>query len=499
VSDDRGAPGGEAELIAARRAKLARWRQAGVDPFGGRFERTALAAELVAGFAQRAGEAVRVAGRVMGLRVHGGAAFADLQDRSGRIQVYARVDKLGSEAFERFCDLDLGDHIGVAGQLMRTRRGEVSVEAEGFQLLAKALRPLPSGWHGLHDVELRYRRRYLDLIVNPEVRQVFVTRSRILAALRRYLDERGFIEVETPVLSAVASGAAARPFRTHHNALDLELELRIATELHLKRLIVGGLERVYEIGRVFRNEGISWRHNPEFTMLECYQAYADYEDMMALTEGMVAFVAEQAVGTTRVRFRGHEIELRPPWRRLSMVEALRDALGRDVMAMDEAEVIALARARCPQAAPPATRGQAVDALVDALVLPELIQPTFLLDHPMEISPLAKARPDAPDLAARFEPIVAGFELGNAFSELNDPDEQRERFRQQAAERARGNEEAQAIDEDFLLALEYGMPPTGGLGIGVDRLTMLLTGAESIRDVILFPLLRPLPPGSAGGN
>jgi lysyl-tRNA synthetase class 2 len=483
--------GGADSELATRRAKLARLRASGVDPFGARFPRDALADELVRDFERRQGSRVRIAGRVMGLRVHGRAAFADLQDRSGAIQVYARVDRLGEGPFAAFTDLDRGDHVGVTGTLMRTRRGEVSVEAESWTMLAKGLRPLPEKWHGLRDVELRYRRRYLDLIVNPEVREAFAVRSRMITAMRRFLDERGFLEVETPVLGPIAAGAAARPFRTHHNALDLDLQLRIATELYLKRLIVGGLERVYEIGRVFRNEGVSWRHNPEYTMLEVYQAYADYEDMMALTEAMVADAAQAAIGTTRVRFRGQEIDLRPPWRRLSMLQALREATGEDVLGLPDDEAArGLARGCGVEVEPGATRGQVMDALVDRLVLPRLVQPTFLMDHPVEISPLARARRDDPRVAARFEPVVGGFEIGNAYSELNDPDEQRARFRQQVAERARGNEEAHPYDEDFVRALEYGMPPTGGLGVGIDRVAMLLTGADSIRDVILFPLLRP---------
>ena len=450
-----------------------------------------MAGDLVRDFEARQGNHVRVAGRVMGLRGHGKAAFADLQDRSGHIQIYARVDKLGEPAFAGFLELDRGDHVGVEGVLMRTRRGEVSVEADGWTMLAKGLRPLPEKWHGLRDVEQRYRRRYVDLIVNADVREAFTVRARMVTAMRRFLDERGFIEVDTPVLTPIASGAAARPFATHHNALGLDLHLRIATELYLKRLIVGGMERVYEIGRVFRNEGVSWRHNPEFTMLEVYQAYADYEDIMRLTEDMVADAARAAIGTTKVAFRGHEIELAPPWRRLSMIAALREATGVDVLDLPSDEAAReLARARGVDVEPAATRGQVIDELVDHLVLPNLIQPTFLMDHPLEISPLARPRPDNPRVAARFEPIVGGFELGNAFTELNDPDDQRQRFLEQAAERTRGNDEVVALDEDFVLALEYGMPPTGGLGVGIDRLAMLLTGAESIRDVIFFPLMRP---------
>jgi lysyl-tRNA synthetase class 2 len=484
----------EAELLRARRDKLERLRRQGVDPFGGRYERTHTAAEIRSRFDALQGHGVRVAGRVMALRRHGGAAFADLQDGSGRIQLYARRDALAEPRFEGFCDLDLGDIVGAQGTVVRTRRGEVSVELSDWTMLAKALRPLPEKWHGLKDVDLRYRQRYLDLIVHPEVREAFVLRSRIVAAVRRFLDERGFLEVETPVMTTVAAGAAARPFVTHHNALDMTLYLRIATELHLKRLIVGGFERIYEIGRVFRNEGISTRHNPEFTMLELYQAYADYTDMMAITEEMVAAVAREVLGTARVPYGSCEIDLSPPWARVSMIEALRAKTGFDVLELPSDEAArALARSCGLEVPPDATRGQVIDHLAERLVLPDLVQPTFLLDHPVEISPLAKRKADDPRLTYRFEAIVAGMELANAFSELNDPVDQRERFVAQAAERARGNDEAQPLDEDFLLALEYGMPPTGGLGIGIDRLVMLLTRSPSIRDVILFPLMRPRDP------
>ena len=478
------------DQLEARREALARWRAQGIDPFGARYEPTHRSADLLGGFEGLQGQTVRVAGRLVGLRRQGRVAFGDLQDRAGRIQLFARGDALGADALARLLQCDLGDIIGVEGALMRTRAGEVSVEAASWTLLAKALRPLPDKWHGLRDTEQRYRRRYLDLIANPQARDAFVLRSRLVSLLRRALDERGFLEVETPVLHAVASGAEARPFVTHHNALDLDLHLRIALELHLKRLLVGGLERVYEIGRVFRNEGLSTRHNPEFTMLECYQAFGDYHDMMRLTEELCSGAAQALLGTTRLQWRGHDIDLAPPWARLSMVEAL-EQRGLDVLAASSDGAARDLAAAAGVAVPPAsTRAQVLDELVDRLILPELIAPTFLVDHPVDISPLARARADDPRLAERFEAVVCGLELGNAFSELNDPDEQRRRFAQQAAERARGNEEAQQLDLDFLRALEHGMPPAGGLGLGVDRLAMLLTGATSIRDVILFPLLRP---------
>lgn len=488
-----GAAGDEAEVgaeVAVRRQRLQRWRERGIDPYGARFERTHLAATIQEAFEALAGEEVAVAGRIMALRRQGKAAFADLHDRSGRIQAFARPDGLGADGFDAFLQCELGDIVGVRGTVMRTRAGEVSVEATGFTLLTKALRPLPDKRHGLRDIEARSRQRYLDLVANPEVRERFARRSRITAAVRGFLQGRGFLEVETPVLQTLAGGTTARPFRTHHHALNMELYLRIALELHLKRLIVGGLERVYEIGRVFRNEGLSTRHNPEFTMLELYQAYADYQDMMRLTEEMVATVAAEVCGTTVVRWKGQQIDLRPPWRRLSMVQAL-SAKGLPVLETETPEAARALAARAGVEVPPgSSRGQVMDALVEALILPELVQPTFLLDHPVEISPLARAKAADPRLTDRFEAIVGGMELANAFSELNDPDEQRRRFVAQVREREAGNEEAHVMDEDFLRALEHGMPPTGGLGVGMDRLTMLLLDVESIRDVILFPLLRP---------
>jgi lysyl-tRNA synthetase class 2 len=502
LRDPGGEPGEDGPASAevqARRAKLERWRAAGVDPFGGRFAWTHLSSEVRQRFAELQGQSVRVAGRLVGIRRQGRAAFADLQDPGGRIQLFLRADALGEAAFSAFADCDLGDIVGAEGAVMRTRAGEISLLLSSWILLAKALRPLPAKWHGLHDLEARYRQRYLDLVVNPDVRRIFVQRSRMIAALRRFLDERGFLEVETPVLQAQAGGTSARPFVTHHHTLDMDLYLRIALELHLKRLLVGGLDRVYEIGRVFRNEGVSSRHNPEFTMLECYQAYADYEDIMELTAGMFQAAAVAACGSTTVRWRDRQIDLGAPWRRLSMVEAL-SARGIHILdAEDDAQARRLAAGAGVPVSAQATWGQVVDALAESLILPELIQPTFLTDHPVAISPLARARRDDGRLAYRFEGVVAGMEIANAFTELNDPDEQRRRFAQQAAERARGNDEAQLLDEDFLRALEHGMPPSGGLGVGVDRLAMLLTGTPSIREVILFPHLRPAASGRRAGT
>ncbi len=476
-------------LIAARHQKLKDLRDAGIDPYGRKFRTTHNTAELCDGVDVLEGE-ISVAGRIMAIRSHGKITFMDIVDRSGSIQLYFKLNEVGDERYKILNLLDLGDILGVRGEVFRTRTEEPTVRVETFEILSKSLRPLPEKWHGLTDVDLRYRHRYLDLTVNPESRDIFVTRSRILSEMRRFLDDRGYLEVETPMMTTVAGGAMARPFMTHHNALDLTLYLRIATELHLKRLLTGGLERVYEIGRVFRNEGMSPRHNPEYTLLELYQAYGDYEDMMDLTESMVCHVADEVLGTREVVYDGQIIDLSPPWRRLSLVEALEDE-GVDVRKWKGREdALADARRLGVQVDPNSTPGKVMDELVDECISSRLVQPTFLVDHPVDISPLAKRKPDDPDFTCRFEPIIAKMEMGNAFSELNDPREQRERFEEQLRQRSRGDDEAHVMDEDFLLSLEYGMPPAGGLGIGVDRLVMLLTGAKSIRDVILFPLMRP---------
>jgi lysyl-tRNA synthetase class 2 len=482
----------EGEPVRQRREKLARLRAAGRDPFRpASFHRTHLAAEIHAQFPLLEGQKVRVAGRITALRRHGKATFADLQDVSGRIQVLLRLDQLGEDKYREAGELDGGDIIGVEGEVLRTRAGEVTVGARDFALLAKALRSLPEKWHGLRDVEIRYRQRYLDLIANEEARQVLVVRSKVVSALRRFFDERGFLEVETPMMQPIPGGALARPFVTHHNALDIDLYLRIAPELYLKRLIVGGLEKVYEIGRVFRNEGISTRHNPEFTMLEAYQAYADYQAMMELIEGMVRRAAEEALGATTIDHQGQIVDLSRPWRRIGYVEAIQERAG---LAPERLATADAAREACAEKGLPAQAGTPLSTLLNNLferfVQPTLIQPTFVLDYPTAISPLAKARPDRPELAERFEPFILGQELGNAFSELNDPEEQRRRFEQQASYRAQGDVEAHPMDEDFVRALEYGMPPTGGLGIGIERLVMVLTGAPSIRDVIFFPQMKP---------
>lgn len=480
-----------------RRRKMEELRRTGIDPFGQRFSRTHLAQEIIDKFADVddfdacENREVRIAGRIMSLRTHGKASFAHLADLSGQIQVYARIDALGDESYQRFTGLDLGDIIGVCGSVFRTRRGEITVQIKEWEILSKALRPLPEKWHGLKDVDLRYRKRYLDLIANQETREVFCRRSAAISAIRRLLDEKGFLEVETPILSVIAGGGHARPFTTHHNTLDLDLNLRIALELYHKRLIVGGLEKVYEIGRCFRNEGISTKHNPEFTMLELYQAYADLSDMMGLAETLLSTVAQEVLGTLRLEYQGKEIDLTPPWTRLSMMEAIREETGLDWLAVhDDEEAVAAGKKLGLDLTGKKTKGQVLDELLSEYVEPKLTGPVFLTDHPVEISPLAKKKADNPRLTERFELFINGWEMANAFTELNDPLDQRERFVAQAREKAQGNEEAMVWDDDFLVALEHGMPPTGGMGIGIDRLVMVLTGATSIRDVLFFPLMRP---------
>jgi lysyl-tRNA synthetase class 2 len=471
-----------------RRAKIAAIRSRGVDPFPheypgvGAVERVhAEHAHLEAGAETES--AYRVAGRLSARRGHGGAAFLDIVDRSGRIQVHARKDILGDESFSQLTDLDLGDIVGIDGTAFSSRRGELTLRATDWALLAKSLAPPPDKFHGLEDTETRYRRRELDLIANEEARELFILRSRVVAAIRRWLDDRGFLEVETPVLQPLYGGALARPFTTHHNALDRDLYLRIATELYLKRLIVGGLERVYELGKDFRNEGLSPKHNPEFTMLEFYEAYADYSDIAAELEQLVSFVAA-AIG-----YEG-EIDFSTPWRRVSLGDAIEEKTGVDVLAHRERDaLVAAAAARGIGLAPGDTWPQLVDELLSKHVEPELRDPTFVVDYPVELSPFAKAHRTEPGLVERFECFAGGMEFANAFTELNDPDEQRARFEEQQRHTAEGDEEAQPYDEDFVRALEQGMPPTGGIGVGIDRLVMLLSGRRSIREVVLFPAMR----------
>jgi lysyl-tRNA synthetase class 2 len=480
------------EEIERRRAKLELARSLGMKPFGEPYEVTAKARTIAEKCDEMAGQEVRIAGRLTALRGHGKATFADLRDRTGRIQLHARIDVLGEESYRNFERLlDIGDLIGAEGAVFRTKRGEPTVEVRNWTLLTKSLRPLPEKWHGLTDVDLRYRQRYVDLIVNPEVQDTFVKRTRVISYIRRYLDERGFLEVQTPVLQTIAGGAHARPFVTHHNALDIDVCMRIATELYLKRLIVGGLERVYEIGPDFRNEGIDTKHNPEFYMLEVYQAYADYSDMMRLVEEMISGCAQEVLGTVKLSAEGHTIDLTPPWNRLKVWEGMEQWAGvrpgdlRDNR--DAGEIVRKLNLKMDKGI---TKGSVIDKLLDEYVEPKLIEPTFLMDYPVEMSPLAKRIESDPSLTYRFEPFVLTRELGNAFSELNDPMDQKERFLAQAREKQLGDEEAHPYDEDFITALEYGMPPTGGLGVGIERLVMLLTGIDSIRDVMLFPMMRP---------
>lgn len=480
-------------LYADRLTKLLRWMERNLNPFSAtKFERSHLASDVISNYDALQGQTVRIAGRLIALREHGKLTFADLLDGSGRIQLMVRFNEVGEEAYRLFGELDTGDIVGVEGIVTKTRTGEVTVEVTKFWILAKALRPIPEKWHGLRDVEVRYRQRYLDLIANSQVRELFVNRSRIVQAIRRFLDERGFVEVETPILQPVYGGALARPFITHHNALDMDLYLRIAPELYLKRLIMGGFEKVYEIGRNFRNEGVDSRHNPEFTMLEAYQAYADYNDIMHLTEELIAFVAQTVLGTTKIVYQGHTIDLTPPWQRVSLMEALKDATGVDFFEFrgDDEKAREIGRELGLSVEPTDHWGRVLDEALKKKVVPNLIQPTFLIDYPVEISPLAKRKPEDPSLTERFQGFIGGLEVANAFSELNDPLDQRERFEIQQKLKEKGDVEAHPLDWDFVTALEYGMPPTGGLGIGIDRLTMLLTDSPSIREVILFPLLRP---------
>lgn len=485
------------ELLQIRRNKLDELRALGIDPFGVRFERTHEAGPILAEYDGKTTEeldelnvSVAVAGRIMQKRVMGKASFAHIQDLTGKIQIYVRADSVSETQYKAFNLLDIGDVIGVRGTVFKTKTGETSIKVGELEVLTKSLLPLPDKFHGLKDVETRYRQRYVDLIVNPDVRATFITRSRIIQSMRRYLDGRGYLEVETPTLHAIAGGAAAKPFITHHNALDMQLYMRIAIELHLKRLIVGGLEKVYEIGRVYRNEGISTRHNPEFTLLELYEAYADYKDIMRLTEDLIVHIAKEVLGTTKIVYQGQEVDLGVPWRRESMTSLIQKAVGIDITAqMSDEEAHRLAKEHKVQVEPHMKFGHIVNAFFETFVEHTLIQPTFVTGHPVDISPLAKKNEQDPRFTDRFELFIVAREHANAFTELNDPIDQRERFAAQMIEKAAGNDEAQDLDEDFIRALEYGLPPTGGLGIGIDRLIMLLTDAPSIRDVLLFPHMR----------
>lgn len=482
------------QILQVRRDKLAALQAAGKDPFQQtKFTVSAHAQEIKDHFEEMEGQPVTIAGRLMSKRGMGKVSFCDLQDKSGRIQLYARKDEMDEADYNEFKKYDIGDLVGVEGEVFRTQRGEMSVRCKQVTLLSKSLRPLPEKFHGLQDKELRYRQRYVDLIVNPESRRNFEIRSQLVSYLRSFLDGRGYMEVETPVLNTISGGATARPFITHHNTLDIDMYMRIATELHLKRLIVGGLERVYEIGRIFRNEGMDTKHNPEFTTVELYQAYADFNDMMDLFEDFLSSAAQKILGTYEVTWQGETINLAPGWRRMTMAEAVKEYLGVDFMAIDgDAEAVAAAKAiGVDMDGVEATWGHALYECFDQKVEGLLIQPTFITMHPVDVSPLAKRSPKDPRLTERFELFICRSEMGNAFSELNDPIDQKQRFQKQVEMRAKGDEEAGMMDEDYINALEYGLPPTGGLGIGIDRCVMLLTGADSIRDVILFPTMKPL--------
>lgn len=485
------------DQFQVRRDKMARIAELGLDPFGQKFVRTHLAQEIITEFSELENEEleakgieVSIAGRIMTKRGKGKAGFAHIKDVSGQIQIYVRKDAIGEDAYELFKMADLGDIVGIKGIVFKTKVGELSIKVNEFTFLTKSLRPLPEKYHGLKDIEERYRKRYLDLITSEESQKTFIARSRIIQAMRRYFDDNGFLEVETPMLHSIAGGASARPFVTHHNALDMPMYMRIAIELHLKRLIVGGLEKVYEIGRVFRNEGVSTRHNPEFTMLELYEAYADFHDIMDLTENVIAYIAEEVLGTTTIPYGEYEVNLAPKWKRLHMVDAIKEYVGVDFwkeMSVEEAR--ALAKEHDVQITESMTVGHIINEFFEQKIEEKLIQPTFVYGHPVEISPLAKKNAEDPRFTDRFELFIVAREHANAFTELNDPIDQRQRFEAQLKEREQGNDEAHMMDDDYIEALEYGMPPTGGLGIGIDRLVMLLTNSPSIRDVLLFPLMR----------
>ena len=489
------------QLMKIRREKLEKIREMGIEPYPYEYNQTHKSQQIKDNFDQLEEKEVAIAGRIMSVRLMGKAAFTHIQDEQGKIQAYLRMNEIGEQAFKLFKMLDIGDHVGIRGLVFKTRTGEISVFGKELTLLSKSLRPLPivkekeeDGqkivYDQFADKEMRYRQRYVDLVVNPEVKEVFIKRSKIIAAMRRFLDSRGFLEVETPILQPIYGGAAARPFITHHNALDRDFYLRIANELYLKRLIVGGFDRVYEFAKDFRNEGMDRFHNPEFTMLELYVAYKDYKWMMQFVEELFVHVAQEALGTTKIKFGEHEIDLQPPWRRLTMFDAIKEYTGKDLRGLDEKGLRAAADELKVELTPEMGPGKIIDEIFGELVEPNLIQPTFILDYPLEMSPLAKKHRAEQGLVERFEPIIGGKEVANAFSELNDPIDQYQRFKEQMQLKARGDLEAQEMDEDYVRALEIGMPPTAGLGVGIDRLVMLLTNQPSIRDVILFPQMRP---------
>lgn len=483
------------ELVKQRRQKLADLQAEGRDPFDVyKVKRTHTSTQVKESYDTLEGQEVIVAGRLMSKRVHGKAGFSHIQDREGRIQVYIKIDDVGEERLKEYKSFDIGDWVSITGTVFKTKTEEITVHITSFELISKSLKPLPEKWHGLKDPDLRYRQREVDLVMNEDVKQTFIKRTKIIRYIREFLDNRGYLEVETPILSPIAGGAAARPFTTHHNALDIDMFLRIATELYLKRCIVGGLEKVYDMGKNFRNEGIDIRHNPEFTMIELYEAYADYNDMMEIMENLVAYVAEKVNGSTKVVYQGTEIDLTPPWRRLTMVDAVKEYAGIDftqIKTDEEAQAIAREKhLEFKKEIKDCTKADILNALFEEYAEDKLIQPTFLCDYPVEISPLTKKKRGNAEFTERFEGFIYGREVCNAYSELNDPIVQRDRFMQQAKERELGDDEAYVIDEEFMNALEIGMPPTGGLGIGIDRIIMFLTDAFSIRDVLLFPTMKP---------
>ena len=481
------------EVLRVRRDKLAKLQEMGRDPFKvSRYDRTSNSTEIKGNFEEFEGKVVKIAGRIMSKRIQGKAGFIDIQDQNGRIQCYVRLDRIGEEEYSIFSTYDIGDIIGVEGEVFKTKKEEISVKANEVVLLSKSLQVLPEKYHGLKDQDLRYRQRYVDLIVNPEVKDAFLTRTKALKALRSYLDERGFLEVETPILNTIAGGANARPFVTHHNTLDIPMYMRIANELYLKRLIVGGFDKVYEMGRMFRNEGMSIKHNPEYTAIELYQAYADYTDMMEITENVIAHMAEAATGSMKINYQGTEIDFTPPWRRMTMEECVKEYTGVDFSTINtDEEALAVAKEKGIEITPGMRRGEVINAFFEEFGEDKLIQPTFITHQPVEVSPLAKRNVEDPRKTDRFEAFANRWELANAFSELNDPIDQKGRFMDQLRKKELGDDEACDMDEDFINALEVGLPPTGGLGIGIDRVMMLLTNSPSIRDVILFPTMKPI--------
>ena len=482
------------EMISIKRSEIENIKKEGIDPFGQRFERKHKIGEVIQkfnqlGIGESSQEKVTIAGRIMALRKHGKAAFADIEDIEGRMQIYIKSNKVGQKTFELFSKIDVGDIIGITGLVFRTKMGELTIFTEELTLLCKSIRSLPEKWHGLKDIETRYRKRYLDLIVNSSVRDIFIKRSKVIRSLRNFLDSKGYLEVETPIMQPIPGGATARPFITHHNALDRDFYLRIAPELYLKRLLVGGLEKVYELSRNFRNEGISTKHNPEFTMVELYEAYGNYHTMMQITEKLIVYIVKNVLGKLEIEYQGKLINFSSPWKKISMHDSIQETCGIDMEKLPEKDFVKIIRENNLDIKNSASRGEITNELFEKYVEPTLIQPTFIIDYPLEVSPLSKQKKDNPELVERFELFINSMELANAFTELNDPTEQKRRFEEQAAKKEAGDLESHFMDKDYIEALEYGLPPAGGLGIGIDRLMMLLTNSSSIKEVILFPQLK----------